>query len=64
MAVTVHNMLGQEVAILVDGMKGTGMHTILWNGKNRSGEEVGSGIYLCRLRSGDTVEKRRMMLLR
>ena len=39
-----YDMLGREVAVLVNEEKGPGTHTLIWNAANRS-----SGVYLCRL---------------
>ena len=40
-----HNVLGQEIKILVNGVKEYGYHTITWNGKNNLGREMASGVY-------------------
>ena len=41
----VFNLLGQEVARLVDGALGPGVHHVTWNGRDRSGRQVPSGLY-------------------
>jgi hypothetical protein len=41
-----------------------GTHSIKWDGKNSSGEDVSSGVYLYRLTTGDSKETRKMVLLR
>lgn len=52
------NMLGQEVARLVDGWQPSGRYQVNW----RSGGHP-SGVYFCRLRAGEFVAMRKMNLL-
>ena len=40
------NIRGQTIKILADGITSAGWHTAIWDGKNESGREVASGIYL------------------
>jgi len=42
-------MLGREVARLVDGDRRAGYHVFVWDGKNRRGNLVSSGIYIYRM---------------
>ena len=60
----VFNVLGQQVAILVDNYMGAGLHSVVWDGKNSSGSSVASGIYLYRLTAGDFTEVKKMSLLK
>jgi len=60
----IYNILGEEVIILVDEKQKMGSHQTTWNGRDRNGKEVVSGIYLCRLRAGGYVETRKLVLLR
>ena len=60
----VYDMLGREVATLVNEMGEPGNHTAIWNGKNDRGEMVSSGIYLYQLRVGSSVITRKMVLLK
>lgn len=55
----VYNTLGQRVDILSDSQQEAGFQTVTWNGKNAS-----SGIYLYRMKAGDFVATRRMVLLK
>jgi hypothetical protein len=62
---TIYNLLGQEVVVLVDGVQAVGRYTVDWHGANTQGHSVASGVYLYRLTSetGFT-ETRRMTLLK
>ncbi|MBD3168440.1 MAG: T9SS type A sorting domain-containing protein [candidate division Zixibacteria bacterium] len=55
----VYNLLGREVATLVDGFKHAGYHKAVWN----SGE-VPSGVYFYRLTAGENTQTRKMIVLK
>jgi hypothetical protein len=46
---SVFNMLGQEVATLVNGSMASGRASIVWNATDRSGLSVASGVYFYQL---------------
>jgi hypothetical protein len=60
----VYDMLGREVATVVNETGTPGKHNAVWNGKNDRGESVSSGIYLYQLRAGNSVMTRKMVLLK
>lgn len=60
----VYNLLGHEVTTLVDEDVVVGSHKTSWDGRDRSGSEVATGIYFYKMVAGDFVETRKMMLLR
>jgi len=62
--VAVYDGAGQRVRTLVAGWLPAGSHTLHWDGRDEVGREVGSGVYLARLRAGGTEELQKMMLLR
>lgn len=43
---------GRLVRVLVDGHLPAGPHSVVWDGCDRSGREVGSGVYLARVEYG------------
>ncbi|MCH8327379.1 MAG: T9SS type A sorting domain-containing protein [Candidatus Marinimicrobia bacterium] len=45
----VYNLLGQQVKVLVSGTFPAGQHQVVWNGRNRDGQAVASGIYFVRM---------------
>ncbi len=55
----IYNIMGQLVATLADRRFEAGQHTIEWNGS-----QVASGVYLYRLRAGDFVDTKKMILLK
>ena len=60
----IYNLLGQEVRLLVDTHQRVGFHQAVWDGRDRLGRTVASGVYLYRLRAGDYSETRKMILLK
>jgi regulation of enolase protein 1 (concanavalin A-like superfamily) len=48
---TVFNMLGQEIAMLTDGVQEAGYHSLVWQGLNGEGAMVGSGVYIYRIKA-------------
>jgi len=60
----IYNVLGQEVRVLADRQFEPGMHELHWDGRDRNGSPVGSGVYFYRLSAGATAEVRKMVLLK
>lgn len=66
----VYNVLGQEVAQLVHGEQRPGHVTVVWDGRNRAGNNVSSGMYFYRIEatptdgSGAFVQVKKMMLVK
>ena len=63
-AVDVYNVDGTFITGLDRGYRGKGYHTIVWNGRDRSGHQVSSGVYFYRLKAGKTEISRKMVLAR
>ncbi|RMF56556.1 MAG: T9SS C-terminal target domain-containing protein [Calditrichaeota bacterium] len=62
--ITIFDLLGREVLTLVDRQHTPGNYTIVWNGKDKSGKAVQSGLYIYRLKAGIYSRTRKMILLR
>ncbi|MCX6834959.1 MAG: C25 family cysteine peptidase [candidate division Zixibacteria bacterium] len=60
----VYNLLGQQIAQLIDGSIEAGFHSLTWNGTTASGEPAGSGVYFYRLESGNATFTKKMILLK
>ena len=56
---TVYNVLGQQVAVLVNDILEAGVHTINFNAS-----ELNSGIYIYKLEAGSFVQTRKMTLIK
>jgi len=61
----IFNILGQRVEVLIDGISmPAGEHTVQWNGRTQNDITAASGIYFYRLKAGDAIETRKMIMLK
>ncbi|MBD3404483.1 T9SS type A sorting domain-containing protein [candidate division GN15 bacterium] len=61
---SVYNILGQRITRLVDRHLSAGAYTVDWDGTNRNGQPVASGIYLYRLETGHYSDTKKMLLIK
>jgi hypothetical protein len=61
---TIYDLRGRCVRILIDSELEPGNHKIHWNGRDDRGQSVASGIYLYRLKAGDETFTRKMTVLK
>ncbi|PKK84677.1 MAG: hypothetical protein CVT49_02315 [candidate division Zixibacteria bacterium HGW-Zixibacteria-1] len=62
--ICIYNILGQEVATLVDRELEAGRHSVIWNSTDNSDRTVSSGIYLCVMRAGEFTASQKMSLMK
>ncbi len=60
----IYNLTGQEVQTLVDEVKQSGIYKITWDGKNRQGRTVGTGMYVIRMKAGEFTKSKKIVLLK
>jgi hypothetical protein len=60
----VHDLRGRLITTLVNESVSAGRHEVTWNGRNDSGTDMPSGVYLSRLESSGQVAHGRMTLVR
>jgi len=56
---TVYDVLGQQVSVLVNERKDAGVHEVSFDGSN-----LASGVYFYRIQAGDFVQTHRLLLLK
>lgn len=61
---TLYDILGHEVATLVDDRQLAGYHTVTWDGRDRSGDKAATGVYIYQLKTDGFVETKKLILLR
>ena len=54
---------GRRIKTLIDHTMPAGYNRVGWNGRNNAGNQVGSGIYMYRLKAGGRVFSRKMTLV-
>ena len=59
---SIYNITGQKVRELASGPMSAGVHSVVWNGLDASGQPVSSGVYLTRLSQGSHTTAGRMLL--
>ena len=59
----VYNIQGMEVRTLVNKNQAAGKHSVVWDGKNDSGKNVGTGIYFYQLHIDDKSISTKKMIL-
>jgi hypothetical protein len=58
-SITIYNLLGEKVALLVDDEKNIGIYTIDW-----SGLSAATGAYYCVMKTKEDLDIRKMVLLK
>lgn len=58
-SVTMYNLLGEQVATLVDDFHAAGEFHVVWEAAN-----IAAGLYFCRMRAGEFEETRRVVVLK
>ncbi|MBN1781603.1 Ig-like domain-containing protein [bacterium] len=61
---SIYNVLGQRVRVLVDRELTPGPYTELWDARDDRGVAVSTGVYFYRIQQGDFAKTKRMMLVR
>ena len=62
--IIIFNLLGHQVKRLVDGFRGAGVTSIVWDATNDHGQPVSAGIYIYQLQAGGFLQTRKMILLK
>jgi len=60
----VYTLTGQLVRTLVDGEQPAGSYSVTWDGRDGTGRDVASGVYVCRLEARGHRTTRKMLLVR
>ena len=62
--ITIFDLLGREVRTLMDNYENTGFKSVIWNGTNNQGNPVGAGVYFYQVRAGNSMQSKKMLLLK
>ncbi|MCP4570901.1 MAG: S8 family serine peptidase [bacterium] len=61
---SIHDVRGMLVRVLLDRRLSAGPHEATWNGRDGTGRQVASGVYLLRLSSAGDRDERKLTLIR
>ncbi len=62
--IAVHDAAGRNIRTLVDALHEAGRYRVTWNGTDRSGRPVPTGMYVCRMTTGASAGVLKMLLVR
>jgi hypothetical protein len=60
----IYDLLGKEVATLINEQKPSGTYEVTWNGVNSNGSKASSGIYFARIRFNQQYKNLKLILLK
>jgi len=63
-SLTIYNVVGQAIKELVSDNRAAGSYTVLWDGTDESGKSVPAGIYFYKIRAGDFIDCKKMLLVK
>ena len=62
--VSIYNTLGREIKTLVNRKQNNGSYTVRWDGRDKYGNEVSTGVYLYHLKANSFTQTKRMVYLK
>jgi len=60
----IYNVKGQKVKSLVHEEKAAGSHSVVWNGRDDANNNVASGLYFYKMKSGKYTSTKKMILMK
>jgi len=61
---SLYALSGQRIRTLVDGEHTAGSYSVVWDGTDEAGRDVASGVYVCRMETGNYRAVRKLVLVR
>jgi hypothetical protein len=63
-SIKIYDILGREVYTLLNRIQKSGLHSAIWDGRNKSGNFVSSGVYIYQIQTGAWSQSRKMLLMK
>jgi len=60
----IFNVLGQKVRTLINSRQSAGAHSVQWDGRDDAGRLLVSGVFIYRLKMGNFVDMKKMLLVK
>lgn len=61
--ISIYNLAGQKVITLYEGIQDTGWYTVGWDGRNRKGLKIRTGVYFYRINWREIIVSKKMVVL-
>lgn len=62
--VKIYSILGTEVRTLVNRKNSPGRHAVIWDGKDKYGVTISSGLYLCAISAGEFRQCNKLLIIK
>lgn len=62
--VLIYNLRGEQITQLLNDRKSAGLYEIQWNGCDRNGKLVPSGVYFCLLKTETQIQSKKVLFIR
>ena len=63
-SIKIFDIIGREIATLINQEQSAGEHYVPWNGKDNTGNKVASGVYFYNIRFNRQSISQKMLLIR
>ena len=60
----VYNVAGEGIQTITRGQMTAGLQAVVWNGTDQLGNRVESGVYMLRLKAGERIETKKILLVK
>lgn len=60
----IYDILGREIKTLINQEQTSGVYEVIWNGDDKLGNKVSTGVYFYRIDAGDFVQTKKMLLMK
>jgi PKD repeat protein len=60
----IYDLTGRRVAVLIDGRREAGRHTVTWEGRDSADRSVSGGLYLLRIEAGNFKQTKKLLLMK
>ncbi len=64
MSIHVYDVTGRRVSTLWDGPQTAGEHELEWDGRDRNGNQLASGVYFLSFKAGEYTRNQKLVLLK
>lgn len=60
----IYNVTGEKIRLLTNELQNPGSYSVVWDNKNSIGQTMPAGVYFYRLKAGDFVDTKKMVIVR